>query len=130
MRLFIAEARKELRLALQMLLNQEAGLHVTGIAVETKGLVAQIAASEPDVLLLDWQLPGSPMKELVGDIRALELPLKIVVLSVQPEEEGAAMAAGADAFVSKADPPDQLMAVLNNMRQIPTDGAPIAREGE
>ena len=103
---------------------------MTGIAVETKGLVDQIAASEPDVLLLDWQLPGIPRKELVADIRALELPLKIVVLSVQPEEEGAAMAAGADAFVSKADSPDQLMAVLNNMRQIPTDGAPFAREGE
>ena len=130
MQLFIAEARKELRLALQMILNQEAGLHVTGIAVKTKGLVAQIAASEPDVLLLDWQLPGKPMKELVSDIRALELPLKIVVLSVQPEEEEPAMAAGADAFVTKNLPPDKLLVILRDMKQTPKDGAPFAREGE
>jgi hypothetical protein len=32
-RIFIAEADKELRLALQLLLNQQAGMHVTGIAV-------------------------------------------------------------------------------------------------
>ena len=130
MRLFIADARKELRLALQMLLNQEAGMHVTGIAVETKGLAAQIAASEPDVLLLDWHLPGMPIKELVVDIQALAPLLKIVVLSVNPEDESAAMNAGADAFVTKNSPPDQLLAVLNNMRQTHTDGAPSAREGE
>jgi len=101
---------------------------VTGIAVETRGLVAQITASEPDVLLLDWHLPGITIKELVADIRALELVLKIIVLSVNPEDERAALAAGADAFVTKAEPPDRLMSVLNNMRQTPKDGAPFARE--
>ena len=60
MRLFIADADQELRLALQMLLHQEPGMPVVGIAVRAKGLVAQAAASQPDVVLLDWCLPGQP----------------------------------------------------------------------
>jgi DNA-binding NarL/FixJ family response regulator len=111
-RIFIAEKDKDLRVALQMLINQEAGMLVTGMAVETKGLVVQIAASEPDVLLLDWHLPGMPITDLLADLQALEGRPQIVVLSVRLDEESAAMTAGADAYISKTAPPEGLLALL------------------
>jgi DNA-binding NarL/FixJ family response regulator len=115
MRLFIADADKELRVGLQILLHQEPGMRVIGMAVSAKGLLAQVEACEPDALLLDWHLPGMLMTELLADLQMLDLSPKIVVLSVHPEEMNAAMAAGADAFVSKTEPPDELLVYLRTM---------------
>jgi DNA-binding NarL/FixJ family response regulator len=121
MRIFIADADKELRLALQMLLHQQAGMHVIGMAVQTKGLVAQIAASEPDVLLLDWALPGQPpIADVLADLGKLEPRPKLVVMAIQAEVKQPAFAAGADAFANKSVPPSQLMAMLRTMQQTTT----------
>ena len=120
MRIFIAEADKELRLAFQMLLHQEAGMHVTGMAIHSKGLVAQIAASEPDVLLLDWDLPGQPVPDLLADLHKVEPRPVLAVMGVRPEVEQTALAAGADAFVSKSLPPNRLLALLRTMQQTTT----------
>ena len=122
MRIFIADADKQLRVALQILLHQEPGMQVTGVATEAKGLLAQVEASQPDVLLLDWYLPGMPMTGLLADLHVLELPPKIVILAVRSELENAAMAAGADAFVSKNGPPQELLAYLSTMRITKHDG--------
>jgi DNA-binding NarL/FixJ family response regulator len=120
MRIFIADADKELRLALQLLLHQQAGMHVTGMAVHSKGLVPQIVASEPNVLLLDWALPGQPIAGVLADLGKLEPRPKLVVMAVRPEVEQPALAAGADAFVGKNVPPSELVAVLRTMEQITT----------
>jgi DNA-binding NarL/FixJ family response regulator len=115
MRLFIADADQELRVGLQLRLHQEPGLLVVGIAVGANGLVAQVELSQPDVLLLDWRLPGRPARELLADLCALERRPRIIVLAVRPEVESEAMAAGADAFVAKSAPPDRLVAVLRRI---------------
>ena len=116
MLIFIAEPDQDLRLGLQMLLHQEGGLHVIGMAVQARGLFVQLEASRVDVLLLDWHLPGASMPELLNELIGLEYPPKIVVLSVKPEEEAPALAAGADRFVSKAAPPDDLIDVIRTLK--------------
>ena len=116
MRLFIADADKQLRVALQILLHQEPGMQVTGVATEVKGLLAQVEASQPDVLLLDWYLPGMPVTDLLADLQALDMPPKIVVLSVRPEVKSTALAAGADAFAEKNGSPGELLTYLHTMR--------------
>jgi len=113
-----------------MLLNNEPGFQVVGLAIQTKGLVDQIAATEPDVLMLDWQLTGEPMGEMIANIRALDFQLKIIVVSIRPEDKSAAMATGANYFATKNSPPDELLAILGEIRQTPADGTPFAREVE
>jgi two-component system response regulator MtrA len=130
MRLFIADADAAVRLAIQMSLQQEPGFQVIGIAVSGNGLSSQIKASHPDVLLIDWYLPGEPMKELIADIRALEWQLKIVGISIHPEDESEARAAGVDQFITKAAPPDELMVLLDTMKSETTDGEPVSSKGE
>jgi DNA-binding NarL/FixJ family response regulator len=117
MRLFIADMNSTVRLALQMYLQQEPGLYVTGMASEAEGLPAQVEASRPDVLLLDSHLPGASMQDLLTDIRGLESPPKIVVLSIKPEEKGLALSAGADAFINKNAPPEELLEVVRSLRE-------------
>jgi DNA-binding NarL/FixJ family response regulator len=115
MRLFIADADKQLRVALQILLHQQTGLHVTGMATEARGLLAQVEASQPDVLLIDWHLPGMPMADLLADLQAFVPSPEIVVLSVRPEDKSAALTAGADAFVEKSIEPEKLLEQLSTI---------------
>ena len=124
MRVFIADADQELLLALQLLLHQEPGMPLVGIAVRASGVLAQVGASRPDVVLLDWFLPGRPATEMLADLHALERRPQIIVLSVQPEVESEARAAGADAFVAKSASPDRLVAILRRMRSTPADRTP------
>ena len=117
MRLFIADGNSSIRLSLQMYLQQEPGLYVTGMASEAEGLPAQLEASRPDVLLLDSHLPGAPMPGLLADIRGLESPPRIAVLSIKPEEREPAISAGADAFISKNAPPEELLEAIRSLRE-------------
>jgi DNA-binding NarL/FixJ family response regulator len=83
-------------------------------------LAAQIAASEPDVLLLDWALPGQPISDLLADLGKLEPRPELAVMAVRPEVEQPALAAGADVFINKSVPPNELLAVLRTMQQTTT----------
>jgi DNA-binding NarL/FixJ family response regulator len=119
-RIFIADDQIKVRSALRLLLEQEPGLRVVGEAAETEGLLAQVEAMQPDLILLDWELPNlsggdssiGSGSHLLAALRARCPLLVVIALSGRLEAPQAAMAAGADAFVSKGDPPERLLATL------------------
>ena len=122
MRVFLADDQLKVRSALRLLLEQEPGLCVVGEATEAEELLTQIKATRPDLMLLDWELPGlalansvGPGKHLLSVLHVSYPNLRIIALSGQLEARRAALAAGADAFVSKGDPPERLLAILRTM---------------
>lgn len=117
MKIFIAESNEDLRLALQMLLHQDAGMYVVGMAIEAQGLVVQVEASRADVLIVDWRLPGAPTEDLLQAVHELEAPPKTIVLSIKPKDREPALAAGADAFIVKNAPPDDLLATVRSLKE-------------
>jgi DNA-binding NarL/FixJ family response regulator len=117
MRIFIAESNQDLQLGLQMLFHQEPGMYVTGIAIDSEGLLVQVEASRADVLIVAWRLPGASMEELLPKIRGLEPAPRTVVLSVRPEARAKALSAGADAFISKSASPDELLEVVSSLKK-------------
>ena len=114
-RIFIACADERLRIAMLLLLEQEPGIFVVGITDRLPGLLVHLEASQPDVLLLEWELSFKSMAKLLSDIHNLEYPPKIVLLSSRPEEKEKITAAGADHFISKDAPPDELLPFLTNI---------------
>jgi DNA-binding NarL/FixJ family response regulator len=118
MLVFLAESDQNLRLGLQMLLHQEAGIHVVGMAIQADGLVVQVEASRADLLILDWQLPGANILELLDELGGLPAPPKVIILSINSDLEADAMAAGVDAFVSKGEPPDQLLEAVHALKEV------------
>lgn len=112
MRVLLADNQLQVRSALQILLKQEPDILVVGEASEAHTLLAQITTIKPDIILLDWSLADlSPIGSLVA-LRSACPELRIIVLSGRPEACDEALSAGADAFISKADPPEQLLATL------------------
>jgi DNA-binding NarL/FixJ family response regulator len=115
-RVFIACADERLRLALIILLDHDPGLLLVGISDRLTGLLVQLAGSEPDVLLLDWDIPLDSMKALLADLHTLKHQPKTIILSTRPRDKEQLLAAGAYHFISKNAPPDDLLPVLNDIR--------------
>jgi DNA-binding NarL/FixJ family response regulator len=116
MRVLLADDQSKVRAALRLLLQEELGLSVIGEAIEAEDLLAQVEAMQPDLVLLDWELPGLRTDDHLPALRRLCPRLKIIVLSGQPEARRAALAAGTDAFVSKGEPPERLLSVVEDCR--------------
>jgi CheY-like chemotaxis protein len=74
--------------------------------------VRQAAEFRPDVILMDARMPKLSGLESARRIRAKFPGVKIVVLSMYPDLKAEALQAGADVFVSKSDPPENLRATL------------------
>lgn len=113
MRILLADDQPRVCTALQMLLKQEPGMRVVGEATEAADLLTQIQATQPDLVLLDWELPDLLTSGSLPALRTVYPDLAIIVLSGRPEARRAALTAGADAFVSKIDPPERLLAALH-----------------
>jgi len=116
-RILIADHQEATRQALRMLLQEEPGLIVSGDAADSEELLAKVEVIQPDTVLLDWELPGEPVKALLSTLRAPDGQLRVIVLSGRPELEEAALAAGADAFASKINPPKELVAAIYALQQ-------------
>ena len=117
MRVLLADGQPKVRAALRMLLKHEPGLNVVGEACDAKNLLARILSTHPDLILLDWGLPGLSTIGSLPALRTNNSQLSVIVLSGRPEVCQKALAAGANAFVSKIDPPEQLIATLHAMEK-------------
>jgi DNA-binding NarL/FixJ family response regulator len=142
MRIFLADDQAKVCSALRLLLEQEPGLSVVGEAAEAKDLLAQVQRTRPDLVLLDWELPGlraprsstpsagsgiSSGQRLLAALHSLSCRVKVIALSGHLEAREEALAAGADAFVSKGDPPERLLTTLRTISVTSwlTDKTPI-----
>ena len=117
MRILLADDQSNVRFALRALLEQQAGVQVVGEAVNSEALLSQVQTACPDLVLLDWNLPDIAAEELLSALRKRCPDLPVIVLSGKPEVRRAALAAGADAFVSKADPPEGLLAAIRSAKR-------------
>jgi two-component system response regulator DesR len=115
MRVLVADNDPRVRAALNMLLNCEPELAIVGESTTTSSLLAQAKKLLPDLVLIDWELPGNSVAALIERLRQTEIPCKVVVLSRRPESEQAALTVGADAFISKTHPADGLLETLHRL---------------
>jgi len=112
MHILLADDQKKVRFALRVLLERQPGCIVVGEATSAQDLLSQAQEICPDLVLLAWELPDRDVASLIAELRRECPPLRIIVLSGRPEARQAALAAGADTFVSKGDPPDCLLSAL------------------
>jgi DNA-binding NarL/FixJ family response regulator len=124
MRVLLADDQAKVRSALRLLLEHQPDLEILGEAVDTTGLLDWVKAACPDLVLLDWELPGLPGAALVPLLQYHCPCLHLIALSSRPEVCRPALQAGADAFVSKGDPPEQVLAAIDQCRRDENNGQP------
>ena len=102
MRILLATEQPELRLALGLFLSEEPGMTIVGSASEAASLRSLLITARPELVLLDWDLPGHPPASLVAEAKSLNPHPHVIVVGKELDAKQAALAAGADAFVLKA----------------------------
>lgn len=112
MRILLADEEHNVRYGLRVLLEERSGFEVVGEAADAEELLAQLEAACPDLLLLNWGLPGRQGADLLPALRRLRDDLYVIVLSGRPEARQAALDAGANVFISKVEPPEGLLAAI------------------
>lgn len=114
MRILLADDQSEVRSALRLFLEQESQVQIVGEAVDVSELLQQVWGMRPDAVLLDWELTrnGIAPRTLLSALRTLRPNLKVIALSGRVESRQQALIAGADAFISKSEPPEHLLAAL------------------
>jgi DNA-binding NarL/FixJ family response regulator len=72
-----------------------------------------------DVLVLDLNLPGRGGIEVLESLRDLNLPLKVLVVSMYPEDQYAirCLRAGAQGYLNKAGDPTEIITAVRTIHQ-------------
>jgi len=109
-RILLADDNQASRSALALLLQTRLGASIVGEASTMEYLLEQAARTRPDVVLLDWELPGKPETDRIVVIRSVAPGAQVIVFSARPES--ASQAHEADAFINKIDPPEFILEVL------------------
>jgi CheY-like chemotaxis protein len=92
-------------------------LHIDNVLEAETGAQAISRVEEwlPDVILMDARMPGMDGIEATRLIKARWPNVRVIVLSIYSEYRQDALAAGADIFIGKAEPPEHLLQTLSSL---------------
>jgi len=109
--IIVADPDSATRKALALLLRRKLGMNSIVEVQDVETLIRALADTPPELLLLDWRLYGSPAPDTCRLLQKAYPHLKIIILSVDVNDEAAAINAGAG-FIYKGASPDELIATL------------------
>lgn len=115
------------RRGLVQLVDQQAGLRVTGEAEGAGQAQALVEETNPNVVLLDLSLEGMSGLELLKQLRSFHPDLSVLVISMHDEKLYAerALEAGAKGYIMKRAPDDE---VIRAVRSVAADETYISDE--
>ena len=113
--IFLADADRNVRSAMRLLLEHAADHQVVGEAADAPALFASVVIMLPRIVIVDWALPGLPRHDPLRPLVDGQPELRVVVISVRPGDGDASRRAGADGFVCKLEPPERLLEVVERL---------------
>jgi two-component system invasion response regulator UvrY len=116
-RILIADDHAVVRAGLRELLAQRGSLSVVGEAEDGDKAIQLATEVSADVMLLDVSMPGPPFLDVLHRVRAAAPSLRVLVLTMHPEDQFAARAlrAGASGYLTKLRTPDELLEAVTRI---------------
>ena len=116
-RVFVVDDHPIVRAGLAQLINQEADLHVCGEAADAATAFERIEMLKPDVAVVDLALHGPDGLELVKNLRARQVAVPVVILSMHDESLYAerALRAGARVYLMKQEAAEQVLVAVRRV---------------
>ncbi len=123
----IVEDRKDIRESLKILVNDAAECACIGAFVNGEDALKEIPELQPDVVLMDIDLPGINGIECIKQLKPLCPRVQFMICTVYDEDEKIfdALAAGANSYILKRSNSDTL---INSIKDLHNGGSPMSSD--
>lgn len=123
----IVDDHRMVRGGLRLLLERE-GISVVGEAGDANAALACVEKHSPNILLLDYELPGGDGLQVAREVHASHPSTRVIILSAHHDAElvGRALQAGAMAFLTKEEATDELIRAVGTVIQGNVCLSPVA----
>jgi DNA-binding NarL/FixJ family response regulator len=113
-RLLIADDHAIIRQGLKQILTESHDIVVADEASNGKEALNQALKKDYDVVVLDITMPDRSGLDVLKELKSRKPNLKVLILSMHPEEQYAirALRAGASGYLTKDSVPDELIAAI------------------
>lgn len=116
-RILIVDDSPSFRRGMRALLEIQPDIQVVGEAPDGSKALEWIEELQPSLVLLDAQMPGMTGVEVAQQIKSRWPKTKVILMTMYPDYRSKAIEAGADAFMTKGIPPEQLLAIIRGISQ-------------
>ncbi|MFH6995337.1 response regulator [Flavobacterium sp. FlaQc-48] len=116
-RVVLADDHVFVRDGIKSLLENEANIEVVGEAIDGADALEVVAASKPDLLIVDIRMPNLTGIEVVEKLRSENNNVKIIMLSMHESEEYVlkSIKAGADGYLLKGSSKEEFLKALHTV---------------
>ena len=114
-RVMVVDDRSRSREGLCAWLATYPGVEVVAEARNGREAIGLIEESRPDIVLMDVQMRGMDGLTATRIIKERWPAVKVIVVSLYTSYQIDALVAGADAFISKGDSPDNLWTTMSEL---------------
>ncbi|MCX7278385.1 MAG: response regulator transcription factor [Burkholderiales bacterium] len=105
------------RRGIRDMLSESVDIQVTGEAASYAEVRELLRTTACDVLVLDLNMPGRGGMEVLASLRETDSPIKVLVVSMFPEDQYAlrCLRAGAQGYLNKAGDPEELVQAVRTI---------------
>jgi DNA-binding NarL/FixJ family response regulator len=116
-RVLVADDHAVVRRGLRQILEAEPDIEVVAEATNGAEAVALVREQDVDVALLDITMPGRSGLEVLRELRGVRPGLRVLVLSMHPEERYAVrvLKEGAAGYLTKESAPEELVSAVRKV---------------
>lgn len=117
--ILIADDHAVVRRGIKQILSDEPDIKVLGEASNADEIMPLLLNDKWDLLILDITMPGKSGLDALIEIKQRYPDLKVLILSMHPEEEIAmsALKSGADGYLNKDSVPGELIRAIKKVTQ-------------
>lgn len=105
------------RRGIRDMLSESADIQITGEAASYAEVRELLRTTPCDVLVLDLNMPGRGGMEVLTSLRETDSPIKVLIVSMFPEDQYAirCLRAGAQGYLNKAGDPEELVLAVRTV---------------
>jgi DNA-binding NarL/FixJ family response regulator len=111
-KVLIADDNERARNGLRALLAMRQEIEIVGEAADGREAVQKAKELQPNIVLMDAQMPQMDGLEATRQIKARWPQVRVVVVTMYASYRAEAQAAGADGFLQKGDPVEEFLSAI------------------
>jgi DNA-binding NarL/FixJ family response regulator len=116
-KILIADDHAILRAGLKEILVRDLKDVICGEAESAEQVLAQVRTQHWDLVILDVSMPGRSGFDILADLKSLRPELRVLILSMHPEDQYGkrALKAGAFGYLKKESAPEELIQAIRKI---------------